>query len=193
MLYYIPPKQKIGSGASANNITAIKYTNNLKEAHTTMPSVRNFQPWNRFTYMLRAGKYHKTINKRTCSHKTYSLTIWKQANATRLSARGPVNMKQVRLLPESRQMPQDHQQDDLQAWNRFTYSLRGGKCHNAIGRGFSAWNRFTYFLRADKCHKTISKRTCNHETGSLTYWEQENATRPSTRGPAAMKQVYLLS
>jgi len=169
MLYYIPPKQKIGSGASANNITAIKYTNNLKEAHTTMPSVRNFQPWNRFTYMLRAGKYHKTINKRTCSHKTYSLTIWKQANATRLSARGPVNMKQVRLLPESRQMPQDHQQDDLQAWNRFTYSLRGGK-----------WD------------KTISKMTCKHETGSLTPWEEANGTRPSARGPATVKQVHLL-
>ena len=32
MLYYIPPKQRIGAEPSANNITAIKYTDNLKKA-----------------------------------------------------------------------------------------------------------------------------------------------------------------
>jgi hypothetical protein len=37
-----------------------------------------------------------------------------QTNATRPSARGPAAMKQVHLLPESRQMPQDHQQEDQQ-------------------------------------------------------------------------------
>jgi hypothetical protein len=162
MLYYILPKQKIRSEPSANNITAMKYTDNLKSTNTPMPWVGDFQPWNRFTYILRAGKCHKTINKRTCNHETGSLTSWEQENATRPSARGPATMKQVHLLSKSRKMPQDHQQEDLQPWNRFTYSLRAGKCH-----------------------KTISKRTCNHQTGSLTAWKQANATRPSARGPAA--------
>jgi len=31
MWYYIPPKQKMGSEPSANNITVIKYTDNLKK------------------------------------------------------------------------------------------------------------------------------------------------------------------
>jgi len=78
-------------------------------------------------------------------------------------------MKQVHLLPESRKMQQDHQKKDLQPWNRFTYNLKGGKCH-----------------------KTISKRTFSHATSSLTGWKQVNATRPSERRPAAMKQVHLL-
>jgi len=130
----------------------------------------DLQPWNRFTYSLRAGKCHKTISKRTCRHETGSLTYWEQANATRPSARASKTMKQVHLLPESRQMPQDHQQEDL-----------------------PPWNRFTYILRSSKCHKMISKRTCSHEMGSLTYWKQTNATRPSARGPAAMKQGNLLS
>jgi len=43
MLYYIPPKQKMGSEPLANNITAIKYTDNLKKGNTTMPSVGDFQ------------------------------------------------------------------------------------------------------------------------------------------------------
>jgi hypothetical protein len=43
MLYYIPPKQKMGSELLANNITAIKYTDNLKKGNTTMPSVGDFQ------------------------------------------------------------------------------------------------------------------------------------------------------
>jgi len=106
----------------------------------------DLQPQNRFTYFLRAGKCHKTISKRTCNCETGALTGWEQANATRLSARGPATMKQVHLLAGRRQMPHDHQQEDLQPPNTFTY-----------------------FLRAGKCHKTISKRICNHETGSLAY------------------------
>jgi len=131
---------------------------------------QDLQPWNRFTYFLRAGKCHKTISNRTCNHETGSLTFWEQANATRPSATEPATMKQVHIHTESKQMPQNHQQQDLQPWNRFTY-----------------------FLRAGKCHKTISKRTCSYETGSLTCWEQANATRPSARWHAAMKQVHLLS
>jgi hypothetical protein len=42
MLHYIPPKHKMGSGPSANSITAIKYTDNLKKANTTMPSAGGF-------------------------------------------------------------------------------------------------------------------------------------------------------
>jgi len=128
----------------------------------------DLQPWNRFTYILRAGTCHKTISKRTCSHETGLLTPWEQENATRPSTRGAATMKQVHLHPENRQTPQDHQQEDLQPWNRSTY-----------------------ILKADKCHKTISKRTCSHETGLLTPWEQANATKPSARGPATMKQVHL--
>jgi len=286
MLYYIPPKQKMGSGPSANSITAIKDIDNLKKANTTMPSIGDFQPWNRFTYILRASKCQKTIRKRTCSHETGSLTTWEQANATRLSAREPAAMKQVHLHTESRKMWQDYQQD-LQPWHRFTYSLGAGKCDKTISkrscnhetgtltpweqenvtrpsakmtcnhethslalweqenvtrpsaqrtcshetgsltvweqenttrpsaRGAAAmkevhlhtesmqmpqdhqqedmqlWNMFTYFLRAGKYHKAISKRICSHETGSLTYWEQEHVTRPSAKGPATMKQVHL--
>jgi hypothetical protein len=63
----------------------------------------------------------------------------------RPSAREPGNMKQVYLPPESRKMSQDHQQENLQPRNRFTY-----------------------FLSTGKCHKTISKKTCSYETGSLT-------------------------
>jgi len=129
----------------------------------------DLQPWNRFTYSLKAGKCHKTVSKRTCSHEIGSFTSWEQENATRSSAREPTAMKQVHLHTKSRQMPQDHQQEDLQPWNRFTYILRAGKYH-----------------------KTISKRTCNHETCSLTIWKQTNATRPSVRGPVATKQVHLL-
>jgi len=109
-----------------------------------------------------------TINKRTGKHETDSLTDWEQANATGPLARGPTVMKQVHLLSESRKMPQDHQQEDLQLCNMFTYSL---------------W--------AAKCHKTISRTTSNHGTGSLTYWDQENARRPSARKPVAMEQVHL--
>jgi len=127
------------------------------------------QPWHRFTYILRTGKWDMTISKRTCSHAAGSLTIWKQENATRPSARGLTAIKQDHLLPESRKMPQDHQQEDLQLSNRFAY-----------------------FLSKGKCHKTISKRTCSHETGLLTSWEQENVTRPSIREPATRKQVHLL-
>jgi len=199
------------------------------------------KPWNRFTYFLIAGKCHKSMSKRTCNHETGSLTGWEQANATRPSVRGPAAMKQVHLLAGSRQMPQDHEQEDLQPWNRFTYWLEAGKCHKTISKRTCSyetgsltgweqanatrpwargpatmkqvhllagsrqmpqdhqqehpkpWNRFTYFLIASKCHKSISKRTSNHETGSLTGWEQANATRPSVRGPAAMKQVHLLA
>ena len=92
------------------------------------------------TYSLRAGNCDKTISKRTCNHTKYSLTNWKQANATRPSARRLAAMEQVHLLPEARQTPQAHQQENQQPWNRFTYSLK-----------------------ADKCHKTISKRTCSYE------------------------------
>jgi len=128
----------------------------------------DLQTWNRFTYCLRAGKCHKTISKMTCKHETGSLTPWEEANGTRPSARGPATVKQVHLLPESRKMPQDYQQEDLQPWNRFTYMLRVGKCH-----------------------KIISKKTCSYETGSLTSWEHENGTRPSARGPAGMKKFHL--
>jgi len=126
-----------------------------------MPSVRDYQAWNRFTYILRVGKCHQTISMRTCSHETGSLTNWEQANATRPSARGPAAMKQVHLHAESRQMPQDHQQEDLQPWNRFTY-----------------------FLRAGKCHMTISKRTCSYETCSLTLWEQAHIKWSDRESPA---------
>jgi len=142
MLYYIPPKQKMGSGPSANILTTIKYTDNLME-------------------ISQCHQYG------TSSHKTGSLTYWGQTNAIRPSATAPAAMKQVHLQAESRQMPQDHQHQHLQPWNRFTYILR--------------------------CHKTISNSTCSHETGSLTLWEQANATRPSGQAPAAMKQVHLLS
>jgi len=226
ILYYIPPKQKIGSGPSANNITAIKCTDNLKVANSTMPSVGDFQAWNQFTHILGVGKCHKTISKRMCNHETGSLTLWEYENGTRPSAKGSVAMKQVHLLPESKKMWQHHQQENLQLWNRFTHWLWAGKCHKTIrrrtcsheagpltsweqknattpsARGPAAmkqvhllpesrkmpqdhqkedlqlWNRFTYILSAGICHKTISKRICNHETGSLTNWEQENMTRP---------------
>ena len=107
-----------------------------------MPSVRDYQAWNRFTYILRVGKCHQTISMRTCSHETGSLTNWEQANATRPSARGPASMKQVRLLPEIRQMPQDHQQENMQLWNMFTYPLRAG-IHTMISPRISSyisWN-----------------------------------------------------
>jgi len=130
----------------------------------------DLQPWNMFTYSLRVGKCDKPISRRTCNHKTGSLTLWEQENVTRPSARGPATMKQVHLLPKSRHMPQDHQQEDLQPWNRLTY-----------------------FLRAGKCHKTISKRACSHQIDPLTNWDQANATRPSARGHAAIKHVHLLS
>jgi len=200
----------------------------------------DMQPWNRFTYSLRAGKCHKTIRRKTCSHETGSLTYWAQANATRTSARQPVNVEQVYLHTKSRQMPQDHEQEDLLPWNWFTYSLEAGKCHKTMSKRTcshdigsltsweqanstrpsvrelaaikhvhllsesrnmpqyhqqedqQAWNRFTYFLRLVKCDKTISKMTYSHGADSLTYWQQENETRPSARKPAAMKQVHSL-
>src|SRR3954451_9426148 len=101
---------------------------------------------NRITYILRAGKCHKTISKRSCTYQTGSLTPLGEGNATRPSARGLAPIKQDHLHTESREMPQDHQQEVLHLSNRITYSLRGGKCH-----------------------KTISKRSCTYQTGSLTY------------------------
>jgi len=127
----------------------------------------DLQSWNRFTYSLRAGKCHKIISKRTYSHETGSLTGWKQANATRPSARGLAAMIQVHLLSESRQMPQD-----------------------PSARGPTAIKQVHLHTESRKCHKTISKSTCSHKAGSLTYWQQANATRPSARAPAAMKLDY---
>ena len=126
------------------------------------------QPWNRFTYSLRVWKWHKIISKRICSHEAGSLAPWEQENVTTPSTRKPATMKQVHSLTVSRQMPQNHQKEDLQLWSRSTY-----------------------FLGTEKCHNTISERTCSYETGSFTPWEQENATRPSERRPAAIKQVHL--
>jgi len=145
------------------------------------------QPWNMFAYSLRAGT-HTMISQRTCNHETCPLTSWEQANATGPSARGPATMKQVLLLPESRHMYND-QPEDLQPWNGFTNKLRAP--YNDQPEDLQPWNRFTYILRAGKCHMIISKRTCNHETGSLTNWEQPNDTRPSARGFTTMKQVHL--
>jgi hypothetical protein len=143
-----------------------------------------------------------------------------QANATRPSARGPAVMKQVHLHPESRQMSHDHQQEDLQPWNRFTYNLKAGKWHKTIRPSamgpavmkqvhllpeyrqmpqghqqvdLQPWSRFTYILKGGKCHKSIGKRSCSHKTGSLTVWTQTNLTRPLEREPAAIKKfIYKL-
>jgi len=166
-----PWEQENGTRSSARGPTNMTQVH----LHTVSRKMRqdhqqeDLQPCSRFTYYLKAGKCHKTISKRTCSYQTRSLTSWEQENATRPSARGPAAITQVHILPERRKMPWDHQQENLETWNRFTYLLRAGKCH-----------------------KTISKRTCNQETGSLTSWVQENATKPSARRPAAMKQVHLL-
>src|SRR2546421_304824 len=101
---------------------------------------------NRITYILRAGKCHKTISKRSCTYQTGSLTFLCQGKATSPSARGLATNKQDHLLSEGREMAQDHQQEVLHLSNRITYSLRAGKCH-----------------------KTISRRSCTYQTGSLTY------------------------
>jgi len=165
-------EQENATRPSARGPAAIKQVHLLSESRKMSQDHQQegLQPSNWFTYILRAGKCHKTISKRTCSHQTGSLTSWEQANATKPSARRSAAIKLVHLHTESRKMPQDHQQEDLQPSNRFTYILRAGKCH-----------------------KIISKRTCSHQTGALTVWEQENTTRPSARGPAAIKLVHLLS
>jgi hypothetical protein len=70
------------------------------------------------TYILRTGKCSKIISKSSCSHEPRSRTAWKQANATRPSARAHAAMNQDHLLAEDRQMPQDHQQEPMQPWTR---------------------------------------------------------------------------
>jgi hypothetical protein len=123
----------------------------------------------RITYILRAGKCHITISKRACTCQPESLTPYKHANATRPSARRPAHVNQNHLQSESRQMPQNHQENLL---------------HMST--------RITYFLQACKCHKTISKRASTCQPESLTFYKHANATRPSARGPLHVNQNHLL-
>jgi hypothetical protein len=172
---------------------------------------------NRITYSLTVGKCPKTISncfsnvkqdyllaesrqmpQKPCQEVlhmsnriTYSLP---ETNATRLSVADFATIKQDHLHTESRKMPQGHWQQFLQLSNRITYILRTGKCHKTISnRSCKLYlsNRITYSLRAGKCHKTIRSRCCNCETGSLTPWQQANATRPSAVGVVTVKQDHL--
>jgi len=52
-------------------------------------------------------------------------------------------------------------------------------------------NGITYFLRAGKCHKAISNSSDTYQPGSLTYWGQPNATRPSAMALAAINWDHL--
>jgi len=124
------------------------------------------QPESLTFYKHHACKCHKTISKKACTCQPGSLTSYKYA--TRPSARGPAHVNQNHLHTESRQMPQDHQQE-----------------------GLHMSTRITYILRSSKCHKNISKRACTCQPELLTYWDQANATRPSAR-PAHVNQNHLL-
>jgi len=102
-----------------------------------------------------------------CTCQPALLTFYKQANATKPSAKGPTHVHQNDLHTESKQMPRDHQQEGLHIATNITYFLQG------------------------KCHKILSKRSCTCQPEWLTYWEQVNATRLSTRGPAYGNQHHL--
>jgi len=117
------------------------------------------------TYSLQAGKCHKTIRKglRMSTSITYFLQAGKCHKAINKRA-GTCQLALLHLLPTSRQMPQDHQQEGL---------------HMSTG--------ITYFLQADKCHKIVSKRGCICQLASLTSYKQANATRPSTKGLGHVK------
>jgi len=87
---------------------------------------------NEITYLLRAGKCHKTISNSSCMYQAGSLTYWGQENATRPSTTSLASIKWDHLLPEGRQMPQGHQKQLLHLSSKITYGLRADKCHKAI-------------------------------------------------------------
>ena len=148
-----------------------------------------------------------------------SLTPYKQANATRSSARGTAYVNWHHLLPTSRQMPQDRQQEGLHMSTSITYFLQAGKCHEAINKragtcqiaslhllptsrqipqghqqeGLHMSTRLTYILRGCECTIPSAKTAHIWQPTSLTAYKQANATRPSVRWPAHVNQHYLLS
>jgi len=134
----------------------------------------DLKTWNRFTYSLRAGKCHKAISKRTFNCKTGSLTPWGQENATRPSERGPATVKQVCLLPESRNMPSINKRTCSYKTGSLTYWERENGTR-WLARGPAAMKLVHLQTEIRKCHKTISKRTCSYEMCSLTLWTGTHA------------------
>jgi len=155
---------------SAMALASIKWDHLLPEGRQMPQGHQQQLLWlsTRITYILRAGQCHKPISNSFGSYQLGSLTNWGQANATRPSATALASINQDHLLSEGRQMPQDHQQQLLQLSTGITYKLRAGKCHRAI-----------------------SNSSCINESGSLTYWGQANATKPSATALASISQDHL--
>jgi len=156
---------------SATSLASVKWDHLLPEG-SQMPQGHQQQllnPSTGITYSLRAGRCHKAVSNSPCTYQLGSLTSWGQADATRPSATALTSINQDHLLSKGRQMPQGHQQQPLQLSTRITYKLRAGKCHKAISNSF-----------------------CIYESGSLTYWQQANATRLSATALASIKWDHLL-